>query len=147
MQSPNAPPPKTFPKLALTFTDTHLILGMESGVEKAIRTLRGGEPVATAKWYNQAKSAVPSATGIACFEDDKATAELLWWMFREQRKTRGKVSLNLAPGMGISEKDINFELLPEFDKIKKYFGISAAHVISRDDGFYMEFRDITPKLD
>ncbi len=36
----------------------------------------------------------------------------------------------------------NFGLLPEFDTVRKYFGLSASYGISRQDGFFFEFKDI-----
>ena len=36
----------------------------------------------------------------------------------------------------------DFSLLPEFDKVRKYFGVSASYGVSRPDGFYFEFKHI-----
>jgi hypothetical protein len=40
---------------------------------------------------------------------------------------------------------VDFSLLPEFDTVKKYFGLSASYGISRQDGFFFEFKYINPK--
>ncbi len=44
--------------------------------------------------------------------------------------------------------EIDFSLLPEFDVVRKYFGLSAFYGISRPDGFFFEFKYInTPGTD
>jgi hypothetical protein len=39
---------------------------------------------------------------------------------------------------------LDFSLLPEFDAVKKYFGLSAFYGISRQDGFFFEFKYLNP---
>jgi hypothetical protein len=34
----------------------------------------------------------------------------------------------------------DFGLLPDFDAVRKYFGLSAGYGISRADGFFFEFK-------
>jgi hypothetical protein len=34
----------------------------------------------------------------------------------------------------------DFGLLPEFDVVKKYFGLSTLYGISKSDGFFFEFK-------
>jgi hypothetical protein len=132
--------------MAFTITDTHLILGQESAVERAIRVLGGAqsEPVSSAKWFNAAKSAVPSVVGLASFEDDVASAELLWWMLKENAKSR-RANLGMGSTAAVlASPDLwqsaDFSLLPEFDTVRKYFGYSAFYGISRADGFLFEFK-------
>jgi hypothetical protein len=45
--------------------------------------------------------------------------------------------------MGISEL-VNFDLLPPFDAVRKYLGLSAFYGISTPEGFFFEFKDISP---
>ncbi|MGA2069993.1 MAG: hypothetical protein ABSG97_01480 [Sedimentisphaerales bacterium] len=148
-----APPRKT-PKgerLAFTITDTHLIFGPESAVELAIRTLGGAEnaPVNSAKWFNIAKSAVPSVVGSAAFEDNSASGELLWWMLKDNAKSR-RASMGMGPAAAVLAGPdawdfADFSLLPEFGAVKKYFGLSAGYGISRPDGFFFEFKYLNPQ--
>ena len=38
----------------------------------------------------------------------------------------------------------NFSLLPEFDTVRKYFGLSAFYGISTPEGFFFEFKYLNP---
>ena len=146
--------PRAVPKgerLAFTITDTHLIFGQEPAVERAIRTLGGAEnePVSSAKWFNIAKSAVPSVVGSAGFEDNSASGELLWWMLKESGKSR-RADIGMGPAAAVLAGPdawdfADFSLLPEFSAVKKYFGLSAGYGISRPDGFFFEFKYLNPQ--
>jgi hypothetical protein len=138
-------------RMAFTITDTHLILGEEPAVERAIRTLGGADsaPIGSSGWFASAKSAVPSVVGLASLEDNAASSELLWWMLKESAKTR-RANLSMGPTAAIlSSPDLwssaDFSLLPEFDTVRKYFGSSAFYGISRADGFLFEFKYLNPR--
>jgi len=149
-----AGPQRATPKgerLAFTITDTHLIFGQEPAVERAIRTLGGAqsEPVSSAKWFNVAKSAVPSVVGSAGFEDNSASGELLWWMLKDSAESR-RASMGMGPAAAVLAGPdawgfADFSLLPEFGAVKKYFGLSAGYCISRPDGFFFEFKYLNPQ--
>ena len=150
MQDPAGPTVPQMPTMAFTVTDTHLIFGVESSVEQAIRTLSSTEVVSvgSATWFNNAKSAIPSVVGLACLQNDAASGELFWWMIKESGKAKasaistGTASFRFGPQeVG---KLVNFSLLPEFDAVRKYFGLSAFYGISRPDGFFFEFEYLNP---
>lgn len=139
------------PKLAFTITDTHWILGIEAIVEKAIRGLsvNGGDSIASAKWFDVAKSSIPSVVGLASLEDNSASVELLWWLAKQndKSKTAGSVGVSASPASGIVFSEMNLSmldtsLLPEFAAVKKYFGLSTFYGISKPEGFFFEFKDI-----
>ncbi|MHC4475750.1 MAG: hypothetical protein ACYTEL_08890 [Planctomycetota bacterium] len=150
---PNAP---EGPTLAFAVTDTHLLLGLESTVERAIRALSGTETtsIESAKWFRHAKSAIPSAVGLASLEDGVTTSELAWRTMKENAKSPSKNgSSTVAVGVGISEPAFphfmfsqagyelfDFALLPQFDAVRKYFGAPALYGVSRPDGFFFEFK-------
>jgi hypothetical protein len=145
---PRAAPPVS--RMAFTITDTHLILGPEPAVERAIRTLAGAEsePVGSAKWFVAAKSAAPSVVGLAGFEDNSASGELLWWMLKENAKAR-RVDMGMGPAAAVLSRPSlrqfgDFSLLPEFDAVRKYFGYSAFYGVTRADGFLFEFKYLNP---
>jgi len=145
MQVPGESGAPKMSKFAFTITDTHLILGAESTVERAIRTLTsgGGASVASAKWFTSAKSAIPSVVGLAWLEDNAASSEILWWMMKNGSKPQAPFSLGMGrQGFGFWEL-VDSGLLPEFDTIRKYFGLSSLYGVSRPDGFFFEF--IYPK--
>jgi hypothetical protein len=132
-----------FPVLAFTVTDTHLICGTESSVEKAVRTIRSGESLSDTPWFTRAKAALPARTGVAGLEDTKPGFEFLWWLLKQSKKDPGSAGL-AAPTVSyiVSDFDLDFTLLPDFEKVSKYFGLAASYVISRDDGFYIEVKGI-----
>ncbi len=91
MQAPGAPPAGAAmpaPKTAFTITDTHLIVGTESAVEQAIRTLSSPQSgtLSSAAWFGKAKSAIPSAVGLATLQDNAASTEIFWKMIKEMGK-------------------------------------------------------------
>jgi len=136
------------PKMAFTVTDTHLIFGTESTVERAIRSLSGNDvpTVGSEKWFTRAKSAIPSVVGVAGFEDNVSSGELLWWTLKQSEKSglsaiqRGLVTFRFGT-LGIDEF-ADFSLLPEFDAVRKYFGWYAFYGLSRPDGFFFESKYI-----
>ncbi len=154
MQGPAGAGMTAMPKLAFTITDTHLIFASEDAIEKAIRTLSGGgnETVASAKWFSQAKSIIPSTIGMASLANSEASAEFVWSMVKNMKmpaKGAGMTPAAIAsPQMLLSQVGgdlLDFSLLPDFDTVRKYFGLSASYGIARQDGFFFEFKYINPR--
>ncbi len=139
-QGPTASP--TMPTLAFTITDTHIIFGTETAVEKAIRTMSSGSetPLASAKWFNATRTVIPSSVGMAGLENNSASSELFWWIAKQTGKAPPMMPMEFGP-QGLSDL-INPSLLPEFDAVRKYFGFSAFYGVSKPDGFFFELRDI-----
>jgi len=161
MQAPAGPDAPMIPPSAFTVTDTHLIFASEFSVEQAIRSLASNqaETISSAKWFNKAKSSIPSTVGMAGLQDNAASSELLWSTLRQSVKpdkatgddkpneiTVGLTSQSLFPQIMFTRSDgmIDFSLLPEYDVVKKYFGIYAFYGISRQDGFFFEFKYLNP---
>jgi hypothetical protein len=161
MQAPADPDEPKMPLSAFTVTDTHLIFASEFSVEQAIRKLSSSqaESISSAGWFNKAKSSIPSAVGVAGLQDNAATGELLWFTLRQTAQpemaagddkpneiTVGLTTQSLFPQIMFSRSDglIDFSLLPEYDAVKKYFGVSAFYGISRQDGFFFEFKYLSP---
>jgi hypothetical protein len=157
MQGPTGPQMPQPPTMAFTLTDTHLILGAEAAVERAIRTLNSGStaPVDSAKWFTSAKSAIPSTAGLVSLQDHEAASELTWKMVKENAsgsptdsgRAGVAVGMNSSFDLIFSQAGLNlfdFALLPDFDAVRKYFGLSASYGVSRPDGFFFEFKYLTP---
>jgi len=157
MQAPNSTAAPKMPKLAFTITDTHLISGVESTVERTIRALSSTEVASldSAKWFNNAKSTIPSVVGLAWLQDDAASTEFFWWMMKETEKSKDKDSSismgvlmdskSLSPHLMFSQTGLlDTTLLPQFDAVRKYFGLSALYGISTPDGFVFEFKYLNP---
>jgi len=112
MQAPAAGPemPK-IPPSAFTVTNTHLIFASESAVERAIRMMSSNaESISSAKWFNKAKSSIPSAVGMAGLQDNVASGELLWSTLRELKKpdkAAGDDKNNqITVGIGITSRSL-----------------------------------------
>lgn len=165
------------PKMAFTFTDTHLLISEESIVERAIRTLSGSQTTSidSADWFRKAKSYIPSAVGIAGLENNAAMGEYFWTILRQMGRASEHMAGNTPPGgehysfytsrdqtpdrytLGrsgsnpgrkfpeISDDMFDFSLLPEFDTVRKYFGLSAFYGISIPEGFFFEVKYLKPE--
>lgn len=150
------------PKYAFTVTDTHLIFSKESSVEQALRTLNSTETVSVGseRWFNIAKSSIPSLVGLVTLQNDAVSGKYIWSEMRDlskQMKSQDKES-NLGMGVGGMAGSVvpkmmlaqvgfdlfDFGLLPEFDVVKKYFGLSTLYGISKSDGFFFEFKCLNP---
>lgn len=143
-----APAGPEIPNLAFTVTDTHMIFGMESSVEQAIRALRSGDSVTSAKWFTAAKAAAPSTALMAGFEDNRATVEYMWWLLKQIGDTSNiKPNPAMGPAAMFAGAGFDFSVLPEFETVKKYFGLSVSHLVSREDGFFMEFKSVGAPAD
>jgi hypothetical protein len=138
-------------RTAFTITDTHLLIGPEPAVERAIRTLTDAvaDPVASAEWFARAKSAVPSVVGLACLEDTCASVELMWWMLKEgSQRQHANIGLGSSATL-LAEPDLwqsaDFTLLPDYSAMKKYFGSFVLFGSSKPDGFQLEFKYLNPR--
>ena len=149
-QAPSESNAPQTPTLAFTITNTHLVFANEPTIERVIRALSSTDAlsVGSVKWFTSAKSAVPSVVGMAALEDNAASSEIFWWMAKQSSKAEssavsaGPASTKFSP-MEIG-KLVNFDLLPQFDAVRKYFGLSAFYGISTPEGFFFEFKDISP---
>lgn len=138
------------PQIAFTVTDTHLIVGSESSVEQAIRRLSelAAPTIEQAAWFRAVKSAIPAVVGFAGLTDSAAYNEFIWRQLKAGAAA-SSASSTLGPGpfpmvpQGLGRL-VDFSLLPEFETVRKYFGLSASYGISRADGFYFEFKHISP---
>ena len=165
-QGGNPPETPTMPKLAFTVTDTHLIFAGESAVEQVIRALNSTEnlSVSSAQWFNRAKSTIPSVVGLASLQNDAALGEFFWSELRELKKETSKskdTDSSTKIGVGVSSGSpfpqlvlsqagsdlFDFSLLPEFDEVRKYFGLFAFYGLSKPDGFFFELKYLNPRLD
>jgi hypothetical protein len=97
---------------------------------------------------------------LAGLQNNAASSELFWSTLRQSAQqdkavdgdkpneiTVGLTSQSIFPQIMFKRSDgmIDFSLLPEFDTVKKYFGISAFYGISRQDGFFFEFKYLNPE--
>ena len=141
-------------KWAFSITDTHLIVGIERSVEHALRTMGTSEPTLnSAKWFVAAKSALPSTFGIASLQNDAIGGELFWKTLKEPTSEAENNDPNKSVSIGVNSQGnflfmqkgldfVDFTLLPDFEKVKKHFGMTVSHLTSRPEGFFMEIKSI-----
>jgi hypothetical protein len=131
------------PKAALTVTDTHLLIASQTNVENAIRMLSEGrsESLSSTAWFNAAKTDMPSLVGAATLQDNAAAIELLWNRARKPDSSSKSAAMDPFGLFTNLFKGIDFSLVPEFDKVRKYFGTSSGYGLSKPDGFYFESRN------
>lgn len=144
MQSENPAEQPPMPQLAFTVTDTYLIFGTEAAVERAIRSSGSeGNPLSSAKWFAAAKSALPSAVGMAGLQDNSAAGELVWRLLKQAGQNNPAASATGIDAMMLPKGALdlfNPQLLPDFELVRKYLGLSVSYWMSRPDGFFVEFK-------
>jgi len=155
---PSMPMSVIMPKIAFTVTDTHLILGAESVVERAVRTLSAAGQNTVPKWFARAKAVIPDAVGFAGLQNDVVLAEVFWETMNEMGgsepetsddESKRSIGISISPTTGLSFSQggvdlIDAKLLPDFETVKKYFGLSVSYAVARPDGFFLEFKYINP---
>jgi len=160
MQNPSRGQMPKMPKYAFTVTDTHLIFSKEFSVEQALRTLNstGNVSVDSERWFNIAKSSIPSRVGLVTLQNDKVSGKYIWSEMRNMSKQMKNKGSGIDMGVGGRAGSVvpkmmfaqgaldlfDFGLLPEFDAVKKYFGLSALYGISKSDGFVFEYKYLNP---
>lgn len=118
-------------RFGFVVTDTHLILAVQDELEKAVRLINNKQSsgLAGQKWFTQLLSTVPDMVGGASFKNDRLAAEAVWDTMRKLKTIAGPNVSPLGNGLDLSK-------LPEFEAVKKYFGLTSSYIISKPDGFY-----------
>ncbi len=126
------------PKIGITVTDSYLMIAPEEEIEKTLRQLSSGDAKSfeTKPWFIEARKSIPGEVAVAGFQNNREVYEVMWDVLKEE----GLSGLNSAAGeqAGSFLEMFNFSLLPKFDAVKQYFGISSAFMKNRQDGFYYE---------
>ena len=114
-----------------------MIIGAESDIEEAIRLLNNKEArgIGSTEWLSRAKQGLPEKTGIVSLKNEQASMEYLWWVLKNVKN--GDLSGEQIM-LGQLKDAVDFKLLPEFEKVKKYFGVTSSYLVSRPDGFFFE---------
>ena len=90
------------------------------------------------------------AAGSSAHSDHgRAAAELMIEVAKGEAEDDSSVTLSVGTGgidalFGGADALFDFSLLPDFDKVRKYFGLSAAYGTSRPDGFFFEIKILEP---
>jgi len=110
------------------------------------------------KWFARAKAVIPDAVGFAGLQNDVVLAEVFWETMNEMGgsepetsddESKRSIGISISPTTGLSFSQggvdlIDAKLLPDFETVKKYFGLSVSYAVARPDGFFLEFKYINP---
>ncbi len=157
MATPENVTPLQFPKFAFTVTDTHFIFSTENVIEKAIRTINSSDDtsISSTKWLRDALSALPSVAGFSGVENTRTAMQTFWAMMKKsaeiaKNKDENAMKLGMTstagtfPKMMFSQDLFDTSKLPEFEKVKKYFGIFVDYIISQPEGYFGKFKILKP---
>ncbi|MBN1818630.1 MAG: hypothetical protein JW828_14810 [Sedimentisphaerales bacterium] len=136
-------------KLAFSVTDSYLLFGEQTQVENALRAMqdRDFKSITSAQWYRRAQNRMPGAGAFASMANDAVVWEQLWEMFRSGKYKESTFGLVLDMQGEQAEaihRIFDFALLPSFQTVRHYFGISIRHGQCREDGLDFEFESIDP---
>ena len=151
VQAENDPEKLRMPSLAFAFTDTHMLMGVEATVERAIRNIYNpsARSLASEEWFRKTKSAIAVDSGLTIGEDAARTTELAWWTMKKTCQLQGQFSMAINAGpipltpVGFAQL-IDPALLPEFEEVAKYYGLTTFYGLDRPDGFFFEFNYLNP---
>lgn len=142
---------------AVAVAGGNLILSDERIVAQAIRDLRRSdlESIESDPTYRHAARYLPAQAGLWIYENNQMIVKAAWTMLKHEAakellEPRGpksdsdKSQINVAIGY-FSEQGIiypkeycDFNLLPEFEAMKKYFGPSVSYLRRTEKGLYYE---------
>ncbi len=146
-------------QLALAVAGTHFVFGSVGSVEQAIRNLRrtGVQSISADPMYQYASRHLPARAGIVTYENAQVGAEMLWAQLKDAARKAANPAGDPAVGAAAPAptspmallvpmlKDYcDFNALPEFQTVKKHFGVTIGHVVSRRDGIYAEWVGLKP---
>ena len=157
MAGPNAAKPVA---AGFAVVGDQLVIGAVSGIEQAIRNLGRAdfESIKADPMFQYASRALPSQAGTFSYGNEQISTEAMWVQFKEASKQRAasgtentgsgaSAAFAYGPmGMFVEELDkyCDFTLLPEFEQVKKYFGVSVGHVVGTEKGIYAEMTGLKP---
>ncbi len=129
--------------MALAVTETHLLIGQQIALEKALQRLAEPtqtQPLAEAAWYRSAMAHMPSDAGMISMDNNRLLGKAYWNALRE-----GKLFEPLMTE--VPDEAFNIVLpalkkLPDFDAVRQHFGITLNWLRTRPDGFLLEAKDI-----
>jgi hypothetical protein len=130
------------PELALAVTQTHLLWGAQPAVEKAIQRLNQprAESLGEKAWYRRAASRIPSEAGLGAMENMQLVGQPFWALLKSG-KWSDLVELEIENDKARAIIKA-FEALPDFERVRSYFGINVSWLRTGPDGFLMEAIDL-----
>ncbi len=151
--------------VAVAVAGDNLILSGESVVAQAIRDLRRSdlESIESDPTYRYAARYLPAQAGVWTYENTQLKTKAAWTLlkheaanslFNPQRPKSDDDTARIDVGIGYSRRQgvispmenimedfqeyCDFNLLPEFEGVKKYFGPSVSYLRQTEKGLYFE---------
>ena len=93
----------------------------------------------SARWYRRAAAAIPSPAGSSGMMDLSVFGRHIWHLLKSG-KTDSPAEFMVEDFRELGD----FARLPEFETVRKYFGIVVSQFFSQPDGFTFEYRMLSP---
>lgn len=143
--------------MALAVTGSNLVIGRVSAVEQAVRNQRRTdlESIQTDLMYSHASRFLPAQAGAWGYENYQTAAELVWVQLKDAASKAGEESddedeegfdsffgaFGAFPTKELVEElegICDFNTLPDFATVRKYFGAGLSYLEGTDDGIWFE---------
>jgi hypothetical protein len=136
--------------MAIAVAGDTLVFGGVDGVQQVVREHKAASRASIDQdpMYQYAAKALPAQAGIVMYGNDQIQSEALWEMLKKGAATTTEPDdeVVMGPAMIFSgmtrefkrEFGVDFAKLPEFEKVRQYFGASIGWVVATDEGLSLE---------
>ena len=149
-------------RMGFAVVGDQFVFGAVKGIEQEIRNLgrKEFEAITSDPMFQYAKRHMPSQAGAYSYENGQIGTEAMWVNFKEaarqaaaRNETEGSEpdpEMMMAMAMSspmhmyveLLKEYCDFGLLPEFEEVKKYFGVSVSHAVGTEKGLYIEMTQL-----
>jgi len=154
------------PLAAMTVADDNFVVGTVKTVEQAVRDLdrKDIEPIGSDPMYQYAARGLPAQAVLYAYQNQQISTALAWARLRaagkeaakqpakRPRTTRPGIELGLSVGSGPNLPMMmlvrqlgdfcDFAALPEFERVRKYYGPIAGYITGIDEGIFAEMIEL-----
>lgn len=139
------------PDTFFAVTDSHLVFADMQTLHTALDNtrLKGGKPFSSIDWVKKAMDNLPPAAGLAAFTNQQNPARVMWNYLRTSPDPIANMNINNTNPLALMLAEWNasempdFKLLPEYEKVRQYFGIDTFFILNRADGIYFRSEKLT----
>lgn len=147
-------------KSALAVVGDYFVLGSVNVVEQAVRNLgrKDLKNITTALMYRHCQRYLPAQAGVYFYVDGRVSSEAAWVRWKQAAKKRALTDENPSTSpirrartpadafVAQFSKFCDFNKLPDFQAVEKYFGPTIGYVIGTEGGIYAEIISIKAPL-
>ena len=131
--------------MAFAVVGDQLVIGGTDVVEQSIRDLgrEDLEGIEANAMYQHVSHYLPERAGVITFDNTQETTEQTWVMFKDAAReaAAGSAGSAINPLTLFVEEfldDFDLTTLPDYDRVRKYFGAALGFVVDGDEGIYAE---------